>query len=150
MIRSIYFPDQSRFISEKPDGGLSLRLNPKIQYKMDKAVKFSKLSINIGMNQENLPVDIEWDAEDNPNPGKPVKCKAMLTSFFERENLDTLKIDLWTKDMQIYEMDRFMYQTLRSLADTYFKATQNRELAIEMQKFVHFFGEQTEIIPKQG
>jgi hypothetical protein len=43
-------------------------------------------------------------------------------------------------------MDRFFFQTLRAMADTYFKATQNRELAVEMQKFVQYFGEKTKIL----
>jgi hypothetical protein len=34
------------------------------------------------------------------------------------------------------------------MADTYYKATQNAQLASAMQQFVQFFGEQTEIIPK--
>ncbi|MEY4905038.1 MAG: hypothetical protein RLZZ292_2853, partial [Bacteroidota bacterium] len=58
------------------------------------------------------------------------------------------KIDIWTQEMQVLEMDRMVYQTIRALADTYFKATQNTELANQMQQFAQFFGEQVEIIPK--
>jgi hypothetical protein len=50
--------------------------------------------------------------------------------------------------MQVQEMDRFVYQTLRSLSQSYLRATQNKELAEEMAKFAHHFGEKTEIIPK--
>ena len=57
-------------------------------------------------------------------------------------------MDLWTKDMQVNEMDRFFFQTLRALADTYFKATQNAQMATEFQRFVQYFGEKTEILPK--
>ena len=52
--------------------------------------------------------------------------------------------------MQVIEMDRFFFQTLRAMSDTYFKATQNKELAADMQRFVQYFGEKTEIIPKEG
>jgi hypothetical protein len=34
------------------------------------------------------------------------------------------------------------------MADTYYKATQNAQLASDMQRFVQYFGEQTEIISK--
>ena len=51
--------------------------------------------------------------------------------------------------MQVVEMDRFIFQTLRSLSDTYYRATQNKALANEMQRFVDYFGERTEIIPKK-
>ena len=63
--------------------------------------------------------------------------------------MDTIKIDLWTKEMQVVEMDRFFFQTLKGLSDTYFKATNNAELASAMRQFVQYFGEQTEIIPKE-
>jgi gliding motility-associated protein GldC len=91
---------------------------------------------------------LDWIAPDNPNHNDPQECKAMLLSLFDKESKDTLKIDLWTTEMQVVEMDRFMYQTLRSLSDTYFKATQNKNLAVDMQRFVQYFGEETEILPK--
>ncbi len=72
----------------------------------------------------------------------------MLLSVFDQETKDTLKIDLWTKDFQVAEMDRFIFQTLRAIADTYQRATNNTALANDMQRFAHYFGEQAEIIPK--
>ena len=113
---------------------------------MKEPAKVYQLRINVGLDEENLPVSMDWDADDSPQKGKPAPCKAMLLSLFDKESLDTVKIDLWTKDMQINEMDRFFFQTLRALADTYFKATQNKELTIDMQKFVHYFGEKTGVI----
>jgi gliding motility-associated protein GldC len=112
---------------------------------MDEIVKKSKIDISIGFDKEKLPVDIRWQSSDQAEM-QPVSCKGMLLAFFERESLDTLKIDLWTKDMQVVEMDRFFFQTLRAMADTYQRATQNNQLANDMQKFVNYFGEKTEII----
>ena len=115
---------------------------------MGKPVKKTKeIKIKVGLDEDNVPVKMQWKSDD----AKQVKwseSKAMLLSLFEPETKDTLKIDLWTTKMQVGEMDRMMYQTFRGLADTYYKATQNRELAIEMQKFVQYFGEKTEVIPK--
>jgi gliding motility-associated protein GldC len=111
---------------------------------MQKPTQRSQIRINIGLNDQNVPISIDWDADSQP--GKTHACKAMLLSLFERETKDTMKIDLWTEDMQIAEMDRFFFQTLRALADTYFKATKNRELATDLQRFVQYFGEKTEIL----
>lgn len=119
-----------------------------IEMMSKQVAKTSEIKIKIGLNDKNVPVAMEWKAEDQPDPNWK-KSKAMLLSLFEPDTMDTLKIDLWTTEMQVGEMDRMMYQTFRGLADTYFKATQNRELAIEMQKFVQYFGERTEVIPKQ-
>ncbi len=114
----------------------------------DKDIKHeSRITLTVGMDENRVPVEIEWDSTDSSNADTPAKSKALLLSLFDEEHKDTYKIDLWTSEMQIVEMDRFMFQTLRGLADTYFKATNNKELAEQMQRFVQYFGEQTEIIP---
>ncbi|MCB0610628.1 MAG: gliding motility protein GldC [Lewinellaceae bacterium] len=110
--------------------------------------KNSKITIQVGLDEGNVPETITWQSDDSPNGDKPNEARGMLLSFFDGEALETLKIDLWTKEMKVEEMDRFMFQTLRALADTYYRATQNAQLATDMQRFVHYFGEQTEIIPK--
>ena len=117
---------------------------------MSKIAKTSQIKIRIGVDDKNVPEQIKWDSTDGPAVGKTQEAKAMLLSLFDRDSKETLKIDLWTKEMQVMEMDRFFFQTLRALADTYFKATQNAQLATDMQKFVQYFGEQTEIIPKSS
>ncbi len=115
---------------------------------MSKTAKTSKIEIKVGLDNNNVPVRIQWQAEDHPESKLPQDCKAMLLSFFDKNSKETLKIDLWTKDMQVIEMDRFIFQTLRALADTYYRATQNKKMAADMQRFVQFFGEETEIIPR--
>lgn len=111
--------------------------------------KTTHLNIKVGLNKDNVPVKMEWKSDDNPNNKKLQECKAMLLSLFDKDTKDTLKIDLWTTEMQVSEMDRFFYQTFRALGDTYFKATQNREMAVDIQRFTQYFGEKTEVIPKQ-
>lgn len=111
--------------------------------------KSSEIKVRIGLDDKNVPVRMDWGADD-ANGGEMQECKAMLLSIFDKKNQDTLKIDLWTTEMQVQEMDRFFYQTLRGLADTYFRATQNKELAADMQRFMQYFGEKTEILPKNN
>ena len=102
-----------------------------------------EIRIKVRLDKDNVPDLITWEADDQP---ETVNGKALLLSVFDKEHLDTFKIDLWTKEMQIHEMDRFVFQSLRAITDTYFKATKNEELANEMQRFVHYFGEKTGII----
>ena len=113
----------------------------------NEVVKSSDITIRVGLNSEQVPVKIEWGASDRNN-GVLEECKALAVALFDKDHRDTLRIDLWTKEMQVLEMDRFMYQILRSLSQTYLKATQNKDLAEEMAKFAHYFGEKTEIVPK--
>lgn len=110
--------------------------------------KKSRITVDVGLDETNMPVSMSWSASDNPAGPHPQACKAMLLSLFDENTKETLKIDLWTKEMQVIEMDRMFYQTLRGLADTYFRATQNKELANQMQQFVFYFGQATGAIPK--
>ncbi len=113
--------------------------------------RIAKIELRVGLDAEQVPVFIDWHAEDSPDTPTAQECKAMLLSIFDKNHRDTYKIDLWTQEMQVNEMDKFMFQTLRALADTYYRATNNRELANEMQGFVQYFGEKTKIIvPQEG
>ena len=111
--------------------------------------KTSDIHLSVKLDESNVPTKIHWSAGDSPTGPTQAEAKAFLLSIFDKDNKDTLKIDLWTKEMQVHEMDRFFFQTLRALADTYFKATQNKQLAVDMQRFVQYFGEQTEILKKE-
>lgn len=112
-------------------------------------VKKSKIEIEIGLNEDKHPETIFWKSDDNPAGSQLAECKAMMLALFDKEYKDTFKIDLWTTEMQVVEMDRFVFQHLKSLADTYFKATGNNKLASEMQMFVDYFGKQTGILQEQ-
>jgi gliding motility-associated protein GldC len=110
--------------------------------------KHSDIILRIGLSEENVPNSIEWKADENPESQNFQASKAFLLSLFDGETKDTLKIDLWTEDFQVAEMDSFMYQTLRGLVDTYQKATKNDKMASAFKQFVQFFGEETELLPK--
>jgi len=118
-----------------------------LKMESNEIVKSSDITIRVGLNEQNVPIKIEWGASDRNN-GALEECKAMAVALYDKEHRETLRIDLWTKEMQVLEMDRFVYQTLRSLTDSYLRATQNKELAEQMARFVQYFGETTEIIPK--
>lgn len=108
----------------------------------------SEIKITIDLDKEMMPQLIQWEAE-SPEGIQKRNSKAMLLSFFDEETLETFKIDLWTKKLQIAEMDRLMYNSLKALTETYFKATKNESLANQMHSFVHHFGKSTGIIKEE-
>jgi len=112
--------------------------------------KTSQIQINVELNDDNHPIGIEWKSDDNPSGTGLQSAKAMMLSLFDKEYKDTFKIDLWTEELQVIEMDRFVYQALKSMGDTYFKATNNTKLANDIQRFAQYFGEETETIKKEG
>ncbi len=111
------------------------------------AEDLSEIRINVALDADKIPSKITWSATDRGSDSES-EAKAILLSLFDVEEKDTLKIDLWTKDMQVHEMDRFFYNTLRALADTYVRATGNQKLAGAMQQFAAYFGEQSEVLKK--
>ncbi len=116
----------------------------------NKVVRSSDITCKIGLDAKNVPVKIEWKAQDSPDTPDFKESKAMLLALFDKDHRDTYKIDLWTSELQVTEMNKFMYQTLKGLADTYFRATNNKTIANDMRKFVEYFGEQTEVVaPKE-
>lgn len=121
--------------------------NKQFMSEKEKIVKESKIEVKVGLNKENVPVGIQWRADDNPEGKQFLDAKGMLLSFFDLNSRDTLRIDLWTEDLQVMEMDRMVYHTLKGLSETYVRATGNKELAGQMLQFAQYFGEKTEVLP---
>ena len=104
-----------------------------------------EIKVQLGLDEQNMPEKMWFHSTDEKSETPP-EMKAMFLAMFDKETKDTLKLDLWTKDFQMNEMDRFIYHTIRSLADTYYRATKNKELSNDMQRFAQYFGEKTEIL----
>jgi len=106
--------------------------------------EYKNIALRVNLGSDFVPESIEWRADSNQEHWGP--AKAFLLSIFEANSQDTLKLDLWTKDFQMNEMDRFMYYTLKSLCESYLKATNNVDLANDFQSFIEHFGVQTELL----
>lgn len=100
------------------------------------------IEISVELGEDNIPSNIAWKSHQGGD-GQWMDSKGMIVSFFDRASKDTLRIDLWTKDMQVMEMDRFFYYTMKGMSDTYLRATNNKELAEQMRQFVEHFGQAT-------
>lgn len=94
----------------------------------------SNINIQIELDEEKMPEIIEWNAPDGGVEGLQ-QAKGMLLGLWDGEEKSALRIDLWTKKMMVDEMNDFFYQTLLGMADTYTRATRNKELADELKAF---------------
>ena len=83
---------------------------------------------------------ISWEADEAPEPGLQ-EAKAMILALWDANARNSMRIDLWTKDMSIDDMNDFFYQTLLSMADTYENATNNKNLMAEIKMFARDFAE---------
>lgn len=110
----------------------------------NEVIKQSAIHFDIGLDKENLPVKIQWNADDADAEGLQ-DAKAIILSLWDGIQQNALRIDLWTKDMNVEEMNLFMFQTLATLGDTYERATNNTAIAEEIREFAHHFGHKADV-----
>lgn len=112
----------------------------------DKVVKTSEIHLKIGMNENNLPVRMKWSAEDGDV--KDAEARAFLLSLWDPTAKNTMKIDLWTKDMSIEEMKQFFHQTLLTMSDTFEKATGETKICEDLRDYCYHFADKMNIMPE--
>ena len=105
----------------------------------------SEIKFSVSLDEEKVPVKLEWEATDSGMEGSKV-CNATLLTIWDPTENTTLRIDLWTKDMLVDDMKRFFYENFFTLADTYQRATNDTELSNEIKKFAKTFGEKAGIL----
>ncbi|HEA23006.1 hypothetical protein LCGC14_0730990 [marine sediment metagenome] len=103
----------------------------------------SEIKLKVGLDENRVPEKLTWSAEDGGIVNE--EAKAMLLSVWDSKNQESLKIDLWTKDMPVDEMKTFFHQTLVSLTDTFMKATQDEKMTATMKDFCAYFAEKMEL-----
>lgn len=112
----------------------------------DKIVKTSEISVKVGLNENNLPIAMKWSAQDGQVEN--ATARAMLLSLWDPESKNTMKIDLWTKDMSVEEMKQFFHQTLLTLADTFERATGEHNISEDLRDYCYHFAEKMKILPE--
>jgi gliding motility-associated protein GldC len=69
----------------------------------------------------------------------------VLLSVWDHQAQEALRIDLWTKDMPLDEMNVFFHQTLVAMSHTFERATANDKMAATMRDFCDYFAEKLEL-----
>ena len=80
----------------------------------------SEITFKIKMDENQIPEYIEWVASDSEEKGI---CDAAFLTIWDKKEKNTLRIDLWTKDMKVDDMQIFFHQMMLSMSDTYARAT---------------------------
>ena len=103
----------------------------------------SKVEFKIGLDENKVPEAINWTAEDGGITNE--EAKALMISVWDAKSKDTLRMDLWTKDMPIDEMKQFFHQTLTAMAGTFERATNDAKMSATMRDFCDYFAEKLEL-----
>ena len=103
----------------------------------------SKIEILVELDENKIPEKIHWSASDAGI--KNSETKATFLSVWDSNRKESLRIDLWTKDMPLDEMKLFFYQILTSMSSTFKRATQDEKMSQTMLDFCDYFAEKLEI-----
>lgn len=109
--------------------------------------KYSEIKLKVGLNSNNFPLEMHWSAADGDVENAPVK--AVLFSVWDPIEKNTMKIDLWTKDMSVEEMKQFFHQSLLTMADTFEKATGETLITADLRDYCYHFAEKMNILPEE-
>jgi len=106
----------------------------------------SEIKFTVELDENKIPEKLSWDAQDGGITNE--ETKAFLISVWDGKKQETLKMDLWTKDMPLDEMKLFFYQTLLSMSDTFFRATNDEKMTATMRDFCNYFAEKLDLLKK--
>lgn len=102
------------------------------------------INIEVELDDKNIPTDIKWNATDLEGYDE-ASCRAMLLSLWDHNRKDTLRLDLWTRDMTVDEMKIFFHQTLVTMADTLENSTNDDRISGDMRDFCAYFADKMDI-----
>jgi len=103
----------------------------------------SEIKFEVGLDENKIPEVISWTAEDGGI--EEAETKAIMLSVWDSVKKDTLRMDLWTKDMPVDEMKQFFHQTLVAMAATFERATDDQKMSATMRDFCEYFAEKLEL-----
>lgn len=100
----------------------------------------SDIQLKVLLDDQKVPEKISWVAKDS-GVDEARACNAFLLSIWDPKENNTLRIDLWTKDMLVDDMKQFYHQTLITMAETFERATGETKMKEQMLDFADYFAE---------
>ena len=101
------------------------------------------LKFEVELDENHLPLNIKMKASEGASDED--NLKALMLSAWAAKTKETLRVDLWTKDMPVNEMFIMYHQTLMGMASTLERSTGQDKLADALRDYCAFFAEETKI-----
>jgi len=103
----------------------------------------SEIKFLVELDENRVPEKLMWSAKDG---GVELEeAKAIMLSVWDSKAKESMRIDLWTKEMPVDEMKIFFHQTLVAMSDTFHRATGDEKMADTMKDFCEYFAEKLEL-----
>lgn len=103
----------------------------------------SEIKFFVELDENKVPEKLSWTAQDGGVQAED--AKAIMLSIWDSKAKESLRIDLWTKDMPVDEMKLFFHQTLVAMSDTFKRATDDEKMTDTMKDFCDYFAEKLDL-----
>ncbi|WP_461452408.1 gliding motility protein GldC [Mucilaginibacter sp.] len=107
-------------------------------------MKKAEIKLIIDMDENNVPDNITWESTDSQNK-EALPVKSMMLALWDHNYKNTLRIDLWTKDMPVDDMKRFFYETLQTMGDTFLRATGEKNIVEDLRDYCAHFADKMDL-----
>lgn len=113
---------------------------------MSKNTIKSDIKISVELDANRVPETLKWTARDGGVVNE--ESKAVMLSVWDSKAQESMRIDLWTKDMPVDEMKVFFHQTMVSMSHTFERATGDEKMGSAMRDFCDYFAEKLDLAKK--
>ena len=103
----------------------------------------SEIKFLVTVDENHLPNNIKWEAKE---AGELGDCNSIMLAMWDKNENNTMRIDLWTKDMSVDEMKKFYHQNIITLTDTYVRATGDEKTANKVRAFLKELGKEMNVL----
>ncbi len=104
----------------------------------------TEIKLNITLDDNHLAEHITWDAPDGGISNR--QASAFFISLWDKTEGNTMRVELWEKDLMVDEMKHFIHQSMLSLSEVYQKATGDEQLSNDIRQFCMYFAEKSGIV----
>ena len=103
-----------------------------------------KLKFEVELDENNLPNSIKMLEEKASNSS--IDLKALMIAGWDAKRKETLRVDIWTKDMPVNDMFIMYHQNMMGMATSLEKSTGQNKLANALRDYCEFFAKETKIL----
>ena len=112
-------------------------------------MKKSEINFSIELDDQNVPDNILWNATDKPGDDDD-HTRAISIAVWDDIEKNTMRLDLWTKDMPIHEMKKFYIDALGGMSQSLLSATGDEKMANSIDALCTQLGKHLEEELKQS
>jgi len=111
-------------------------------------MKTAEIKLTINLDDDNVPETILWESTDAKTK-EALPVKSIMLALWDQNYKNTLRIDLWTKDMPVDDMKRFFYETLQTMGDSFLRATGETNIVEDLRDYCAHFADKMELSPQK-